>query len=333
MDKNRRIYVAGHAGLIGSAVLRRLEKDGFRDVLVRGRGELELTDPQAVGSFFRQNKPEYVVLAAGKVGGIMENKTKPADFLTQNLAIELNVLSAARAHGVKRLLFFGSSCMYPRQCTQPMKEEMLLSGSLEPTSMAYAAAKIAGVEMCLAFNRQDGGTRFIPMIPNSVYGPNDDFELESSHVLSAILRRFHEAKEKKLPSVTLWGSGNPRREFVYADDVADACLRLLDIDVSKVELPINIGVGRDVSIRELAELIKDVVGFEGRIEWDTGKPDGAPAKLLDSSRILSTGWKPLMPLRRGLEQTYRWYVTQSAPPLSRRSPAKPSARATRSRSG
>ena len=312
MDKSSRIYVAGHAGLIGSALLRRLKNDGFRNVLSRTRAQLDLAHAAPVKAFFRKTRPEYVILAAGRVGGIIENKSKPADFIVENLAVQLNVLGAARTSGVKRLIFFGSSCMYPRKCAQPMREEMLLTGPLEPTSMAYAAAKIAGVEMCLAFNRQDGGQRFVPLIPNSVYGPNDNFDPESGHVLSALIRRFHDAKAKKRPSVTLWGSGKPRREFLYADDLAAACLRLLNADLSKTDLPINVGSGSDISIRELANLVKAAVGYDGRIEWDRTKPDGAPAKWLDTTRLARLGWKSETPLDAGVRRTYQWYKTVCA---------------------
>jgi GDP-L-fucose synthase len=302
------IYVAGHAGLIGSAVVRRLERDGYRTPITRRRSELDLQDAARVSEFFEEFHPEYVILAAGRVGGIMENQTYPADFMDENMAIQLNVLKAARKAGVRRLILFGSSCMYPRECSQPMAEQALLSGKPEPTSLPYAIAKLAGTYLCLAYNRQDRDTRFIPVIPNSAYGPHDNFDPQSAHVLSALMARFHQAKVNGAESVTLWGSGSPRREFIHADDIADACLHLLRQDDLAVELPLNIGVGHDVSIRELAELIAGVVGYRGRLQWDPTKPDGAPRKLLDSARIQSLGWKPHIGLAQGLSETYRWYV-------------------------
>ena len=262
----------------------------------------------ATGRFFDEYRPEYVVLAAGRVGGIVENQTYPADFINTNLAIQLNVLQAAHRSGVKKLILFGSSCMYPRECPQPMAEDVLLSGKPEPTSLAYAIAKLAGVQMCLAYNKQYGEQRFIPVIPNSAYGPNDNFDPKAGHVLSVLIRRFHEAKITGAKNITLWGSGNPRREFIHADDIADACLWLLGQEGSDLELPINIGVGRDYSIRELAEAIARVVGYSGKIEWDTGKPDGAPRKLLDSARIQSLGWKANVDFENGLRATYDWYL-------------------------
>ena len=268
MEKTARIFVAGHLGLIGSAVVRRLESEGYSNLLLRDRSELDLTNTVAVEAFFNEFHPEHVVLAAGRVGGIVENQTKPVDFLNTNLAIQLNVLKAAQRTGVRRLVFFGSSCMYPRECAQPMAETLLLSGKPEPTSLAYAISKLAGVQMCLAHNQQYGEKRFIPIIPNSAYGPNDNFDLDSAHVLSSLIRRFHEAKQSGAVAVTLWGSGTPRREFVYVDDIADACLWLLSHDITNLELPVNVGIGKDYSIRELADAIADIVGYAGRIEWD-----------------------------------------------------------------
>lgn len=302
------IYVAGHAGLIGSAVVRRLEREGYRSPITRRRSELELQNSERVGEFFDETHPEYVILAAGRVGGIVENQTFPADFMDENMAVQLNVLKAARRSGVRRLILFGSSCMYPRECPQPMAEEALLSGKPEPTSLPYAISKLAGTYLCLAYNKQDCETRFIPVIPNSAYGPHDNFDPKSAHVLSALMARFHQAKVSGADSVTLWGSGSPRREFIHADDIADACVHLLRQDDLTVELPVNIGVGQDVSIKELAELIAEVVGYKGRVEWDRAKPDGAPRKLLDSARIHSLGWKPQVGLAEGLAETYRWYV-------------------------
>jgi len=302
------IYVAGHAGLIGSAVVRRLERDGYRMLVTRRRSELELQNSGQVSSFFEEVHPEYVILAAGRVGGIMENQTFPADFMDENMAIQLNVLKAARKVGVRRLIFFGSSCMYPKNCSQPMAEDALLSGKPEPTSLPYAISKLAGTYLCLAYNKQDHDTRFIPVIPNSAYGPHDNFDPKSAHVLSALMARFHQAKVSGAESVVLWGSGSPRREFIHADDIADACVHLLNQADLAVEFPLNIGTDQDVSIKELAELIAEVAGYKGRVEWDRTKPDGAPRKLLDSERIRSLGWKPTVTLAEGIAATYRWYL-------------------------
>ncbi len=311
-QKDARIYVAGHSGLIGSAVVRRLMAEGYRQTITCDRVALDLTDSVATDCFFDEHKPEYVVLAAGRVGGIVENQRFPADFITTNLAIQLNVLRAARRTGVRRLIFPASSCMYPRECPQPMAETALLSGKPEPTSLAYAMAKLAGVQMCLAYNQQDGEPRFIPIIPNSAYGPGDNFDLASGHVLASLVRRFVDAQAENAPTVTLWGSGRPRREFVFADDIADACLRLLMDDVSALELPVNLGNGIDYSIAELAGTIARLVGYTGEIVWDGEKPDGAPQKLLDSSRLRNWGWQPVTRLEDGLRQTIDWYRKNSA---------------------
>lgn len=308
MKNDAVIYIAGHAGLIGSSVMRRLERDGYRALVTRPRNQLDLQDASQVAEFFHQVHPEYVLLAAGRVGGIVENQTFPADFMDENIAIQLNVLKAARKVGVRKLILFGSSCMYPRECPQPMAEDALLSGKLEQTSLPYAISKLAGTYMCLAYNKQDSRAQFIPIIPNSAYGPHDNFDPKSGHVLSALMARFHQAKVSGAASVTLWGSGSPRREFIHADDIADACVHLLAQDNPGTELPLNIGVGSDVSIRELAESIAEVVGYTGRLEWDRTKPDGAPRKLLDSARIQSLGWKPKVGLAEGLSSTYQWYV-------------------------
>lgn len=310
MPHDATIYVAGHAGLIGSAVVRRLERDGYRSPITRRRSEVDLQDGRQVSEFFEKIHPEYVILAAGRVGGIMENQTCPADFMDENMAIQLNVLMAARRAGVRRLILFGSSCMYPRDCVQPMTEDALLSGKPEPTSLPYAISKLVGTHLCLAYNKQDHETRFIPVIPNSAYGPHDNFDPKSAHVLSALMARFHQAKVSGAESVALWGSGSPRREFIHADDIADACVHLMSQDELAIELPLNIGVGQDVSIKELAEMIAHVVGYRGELEWDLTKPDGAPRKLLDSTRIQSLGWKPHIGLAEGLVETYRWYVRQ-----------------------
>lgn len=310
MTPEGRIYVAGHRGLIGSAVLRALEQSGHRDVVVRTRRELELCDAAPVSAFFAANKPDYVILAAGRVGGIVVNRDFPADFISENLAIQGNVIGAAQRAGVKRLIYFASSCMYPRECRQPMAEDALFTGKPEPTSIAYAISKFAGTEMCLANNRQHGGTRFVPVIPNSVYGPNDDFDPATGHVLSSLLRKFHDAKARGARAVKLWGSGTPRREFLFADDLAGACLWLLDADVSNDQLPLNIGPGEEVSIAELAALVAGIVGYAGAIEWDRAKPDGAPRKLLDSARMRALGWRPATPLSEGIRRTYDWYLSQ-----------------------
>lgn len=312
MDINSKIYVAGHTGLIGSAFVRRLKGDGYSNVILRTHGDLDLTSQPRVSDFFENEKPEYVVLAAGKVGGIVENKTYPADFIRINLAIQANVLNAAHETGVKRVINFGSSCMYPRECPQPMAENTLFSGVPESTSMAYAVSKMAGTQMCLAYNQQYGERRFIPVIPNSAFGPNDNFNPESGHVLSALIRRFHEAKANRYPSVTLWGTGSPCREFIHADDVADAGVMLLKADLTDLEFPLNLGSGADISIKNLAVLVAKVVGYQGSIEWDTTKPDGAPRKLLDSSRINRFGWSPSVSFEDGLRATYEWYLNNVA---------------------
>ena len=302
-----KVYIAGHTGLLGSAALRRFGADAKYAVLTATHRELELQDPRAVDLFFDSKSPDFVILAAGKVGGIMENKTSPADFINANLAIQLNVLAAAHRVGVKKLLLFASSCMYPRECPQPMDEDQLFSGAPEPTSMAYAVSKMAGMQLCLAYNQQYGSNKFIPMIPNSVYGPNDNFDPDKGHVLSALIRRFHHAKTTDAESVVLWGSGTPKREFIHADDVADACLLLLESDTSGLRFPINVGSGQDLSIRDLAELVAVAVGYRGKIEWDVQKPDGAPRKLLDSSRLHAKGWQTRIELRDGVNDTYAWY--------------------------
>jgi len=312
MNTSELIYVAGHSGLIGSAVVARLKQKGFNNLLLASHEDLELTDQVCVDNFFTKNSPKYVVLAAGQVGGIVENQTYPADFINTNLSIQLNVLRAAHKTGVEKLILFASSCMYPRVCPQPMAETALLSAPPEPSSMAYAVSKLAGLQMCLAYNQQYGHKRFIPVIPNSAYGPRDNFDPKSAHVLSSLIRRFHEAKSQKLSSVTLWGSGNPRREFIHADDIASACISLLQADTTLVEYPLNIGTGHDFSIRELATYIAKVVDYQGKIEWDTSKPDGAPRKLLDSSRLRAFGWQPSIEFEQGLQSTYEWYLENIA---------------------
>ena len=312
MKSSDLIYVAGHEGLIGSAIVRTLQSSGYNNLLLRTHQELELTNTLLVDQFFDEYKPKYVFLAAGKVGGIVENKTYPADFIRTNLNIQLNVMNAAQKNNINKLIFFGSSCMYPRECKQPMAEDILLSGQPEPTSIAYAIAKLAGLQMCLAYNKQFNEQRFIPVIPNSAYGPHDNFDPNSGHVLSALITPFHKAKSEGTKSVTLWGSGNPRREFIHADDIAKASLWLLENDTKNIPLPINIGVDYDVSIKELALTIADIVGYEGVIDWDLSKPDGTPRKLLDSSRMRSLGWKPEIDFKDGLKETYNWYLKHAA---------------------
>jgi GDP-L-fucose synthase len=312
MQSSDLIYIAGHEGLIGSAILRALQSSGYNNLLLRTHQELELTNNLLVDQFFEQYKPKYVFLAAGKVGGIIENKTYPADFIHTNLNIQLNVMNASQKNNIKKLIFFASSCMYPRECDQPMAEDILLSGQPEPSSIAYAIAKLAGLQMCLAYNKQFNEQRFIPVIPNSAYGPHDNFDPNSGHVLSALITRLHKAKSEGVKSVTLWGSGNPKREFIHADDIAEASIWLMTKDTREISLPINIGVDYDVSIKELALIISDIVGYDGLIEWDLSKPDGAPRKLLDSSRIKSLGWKSKIDFKDGLKQTYNWYLKHAA---------------------
>lgn len=305
MKKDSKIYVAGHRGLVGSAIVRSLTENGYTNIITRTRQELDLLDQKAVAAFFATEKPEYVFFAAAKVGGIMANKTYPADFIRENLQIETNVIDAAYTNGVTKLLFLGSSCIYPKFAEQPIKEEYLLTGTLEPTNDAYAIAKIAGIIMCQSYHRQYG-SNFISVMPTNLYGPNDNFDLETSHVLPALIRRFHKAKENGAPSVTLWGTGSARREFLFVDDLADACVHLMNTyDSPEI---VNIGTGEDVTIKELAETIQAIVGYEGAIEWDTSKPDGTPRKLLDVSKLHSLGWRHTMSLKEGLESTYAWYL-------------------------
>jgi len=304
-DKRARIFVAGHRGLVGSAILRKLQSEGYEVVLTRTRSELDLTDARAVGDFFASERPEYVFLAAARVGGILANATFPADFLRDNLAMQLNVMDAAHRHGTRKLLFLGSSCIYPKFAPQPMREEYLLTGELEPTNEAYAIAKIAGIKSCQAYRRQHGSD-FISVMPTNLYGPNDNFDLETSHVLPALIRKFHEAKEDNEPKVVVWGTGTPRREFLYVDDLADACVFLMCCYSSVA--PVNIGVGEDVSIGDLAELVRDVVGYAGEIVYDTTKPDGTLRKLLDVDRLRDLGWEAKTSLREGVEWTYAWFL-------------------------
>lgn len=301
MNKQDKIYVAGHRGMVGSAVVRRLEKDGFTNIVTRVSKELDLTEQQAVREFFAQEKPAYVVLAAAKVGGIHANNTYRAQFLYENLMIQNNVIHASHEQGVKKLLFLGSSCIYPKLAPQPLKEESLLTGPLEPTNEPYAIAKIAGIKMAESYRRQYGDN-YISAMPTNLYGPNDNYDLNNSHVLPALIRKFHTAKVKGEPTVTVWGSGSPRREFLHVDDLADACLFLLKN--YNEELFVNVGTGEDLTIRELAELIKDVVGFEGELVWDSSKPDGTPRKLMDVGRLHAMGWKHKIGLREGITAVY-----------------------------
>lgn len=309
LDRTKKIYVAGHRGLVGSALVRKLKSEGFLNVVTRTHEELDLTRQSEVENFFAKEKPAYVILAAAKVGGIYANDTYPADFIMQNLQIECNVIDAAYKNGVEKLLFLGSSCIYPRECPQPIKEEYLLSGYLEKTNEAYALAKIAGLKMC-AFYNQQYGTDYISVMPCNLYGVNDNFSPENSHVLPALMRKFHEAKEKNEPTVTVWGSGRPLREFLNVDDLADACLFLMDH--YKGNEFFNVGYGKEITILELAEMMKRVTGFQGEIILDSSKPDGTPRKLTDISRLKEMGWKPKICLEEGLKQTYEWYKTNKA---------------------
>ncbi|MFD8435182.1 GDP-L-fucose synthase family protein [Streptomyces microflavus] len=304
-----RIFVAGHRGLVGSAVARRLADDGH-EVLTRGRDLLDLRDAARTETYLRGIRPDAVVLAAAKVGGIMANSTYPVQFLEDNLRIQLSVIAGAHAAGTERLLFLGSSCIYPRLAPQPIREESLLTGELEPTNEAYALAKIAGIVQIQSYRRQYGAS-YISAMPTNLYGPGDNFDLETSHVLPALIRRFHEAQRDGAEKVTLWGSGSPRREFLHVDDLAAACVRLLE--AYDGDAPVNIGCGEDLTIHELAHTIAEVTGYQGRIGWDTSKPDGTPRKLLDVSRLTSLGFKPQIPLRDGIARTYAWWLGQLAP--------------------
>lgn len=315
MNRDARIYVAGHRGLVGSALIRKLQAEGFRTIITRSHDELDLTQASSVHDFFAQEQPEYVFLAAARVGGILANSTYPADFIYQNLSIQTNVIEAAYHSRVSRMIFLGSSCIYPRECPQPMCEDSLLTGPLEPTNEAYAIAKIAGIKMCHAYNQQYG-TQYLAVMPTNLYGPNDNYDLETSHVIPALIRKFHEGKERKEEFVQVWGTGQPRREFLHVDDLADACIFLMRlsresfdtlIDVSRMPL-INIGYGSDLTIAELAQMIAKAVGYDGRIEYDTNRPDGVPQKLLDVTRMNQLGWKPKLPLSEGIVATCRNFI-------------------------
>lgn len=314
MHLNAKIYIAGHMGLVGSTILGRLQKQGYTNIITRSYSELDLTDQQKVERFFKDEKPEYVFLAAAKVGGILANSTYPAEFIYQNMMIQNNILHQSWLNGVRNLLFLGSSCIYPRLCPQPMKEDHLMTGPLEPTNSPYAVAKISGIEMCWSYNRQYN-TNFIPVMPTNLYGPNDNFDLETSHVLSALIRKFHEAKIRNEESVTVWGTGSPKREFLHVEDMAEACIHVVK-NAEKLtredQTPLfNIGTGIDVTIKELAEVIKDIVGFKGEIVWDSTKPDGTPRKLLDVTRMKDFGWNAGIKLDEGIRTTYEWYVENS----------------------
>ena len=313
MEKISKIYIAGHDGLVGSALVRKFNNNGYANLLTRHYTELDLRQQADVTAFFQKEKPEFVVLAAAKVGGILANNTYPAEFIYDNLAIEINIIHAAWKTGVRRLIFLGSSCIYPRECPQPMKESHLLTGPLESTNEPYAIAKIAGIKMCQSYNRQYG-TRYFALMPTNLYGPNDNFNLETSHVLPALMRKFHEAKTSGAKTVTVWGTGTPRREFLHVDDLADACLHIISLDepvyeklVSENVTPlVNVGCGKDQTIAEMAQIIRNVTGFKGDIVYDRSKPDGTPQKLLDVSLLTRLGWQQTIPLEKGLAMTYQW---------------------------
>lgn len=307
MDKEAKIYIAGHQGLVGSAIQRILSRQGYNNLIVRTRAELDLLNAEAVEEFFSREKPEYVFLAAARVGGIHANNTYPADFLYENLQIQNHVLQNAWRVQVKKLLFLGSSCIYPRDCPQPIQEDYLLTGPLESTNRAYALAKIAGIELCQSLNRQHG-TKFLSVMPTNLYGVHDNFHPENSHVLPALIRRIHEAKVKSLPEVVVWGTGTPRREFLLSDELAEACLHLM-LHYDDGDL-VNIGWGEDQTIKELAETICEVVSYHGKLCFDPTQPDGTPRKVLDVSRLKALGWQPKIKLREGLQQVYRWYCEE-----------------------
>ncbi|NDH53162.1 MAG: GDP-L-fucose synthase [Betaproteobacteria bacterium] len=326
MDKNDKIYVAGHRGLVGGAITRNLQARGYHNLLVRTHAELDLCDQQATESFFAQHKPDHVFLAAARVGGILANNDFPAEFIRDNLAVQTNVIHAAYRSDVQRLLFLGSSCIYPKRCPQPMQEDYLLSGPLEPTNRPYALAKIAGIEMCWSYNRQYG-TRYLAAMPTNLYGPGDNYHPQNSHVIPALLRKFHQAKQAKATEVIVWGTGTPRREFMYSEDMADACVHLMNLPQAQYQLllgsdelktgrfepPIvNIGVGADVTIRELAQTVQDVVGFDGAIVFDSSKPDGTPRKLMHTGRLNAQGWSARTPLSNGIAKAYDDFLRSPA---------------------
>ncbi|RSK36037.1 GDP-L-fucose synthase family protein [Hymenobacter metallilatus] len=302
MESNAKIYVAGHRGMVGSALLRRLKQAGYHNLVTRTSQELDLRDQAAVASFFALENPEYVLLAAAKVGGIVANNTYRADFLYDNLMIQNNIISQSQQHGVRKLLFLGSSCIYPKLAPQPIREEYLLTGPLEPTNEPYAIAKIAGLKLCEAY-RSQYGCNFISAMPTNLYGPGDNYDLQNSHVLPALLRKFHEAREQKKPEVEIWGTGTPRREFLHVDDLADACLHLL-LHYNEAE-PVNIGTGEDITIADLADLVRNITGYTGSIRFNTDKPDGTPRKLLDVEKLAGLGWRYTIPLREGVKKVYQ----------------------------
>lgn len=305
MEKHNKIYIAGHLGMVGSAIVRKLKNEGFNNLLFQSIDELDLTDQTATRKFFEKEKPEYVFLAAAKVGGILANNTYRAQFIYENLQIQNNIIHNSYLTGVKKLLFLGSSCIYPKHAPQPMKEEYLLTGELEPTNEPYAIAKIAGIKMCQSYNLQYD-TNYISVMPTNLYGPNDNFNLETSHVLPALIRKFHEAKVENKPFVEIWGTGLPKREFIYVDDLAGACFYLMQ-NYNENEI-VNIGMGEDISIKDLALSIKSVIGYDGELKFDSSKPDGAPRKLLDVSKLNSVGWKYSIPLKDGINNTYSWFL-------------------------
>ncbi|MGE6829703.1 GDP-L-fucose synthase [Priestia megaterium] len=305
MNKHSKIYVAGHRGLVGSAIVRKLQEKGYNNLVYRTSAELDLRDKPQVDAFFAEEKPEFVFLAAAKVGGIVANNEYPAEFIHDNLLIQSNIIDAAYRNNVEKLLFLGSTCIYPKLAPQPLKEEYLLTGALEPTNEPYAIAKIAGIKMCESYNRQYG-TKYISAMPTNLYGPNDNFDLHTSHVLPALLRKFHEAKEGNAPFVEMWGTGTPKREFLYSDDLADACVFLMNTYEGN-EI-VNIGVGEDITIKELGEKVKAVVGYEGDIQFDTSKPDGTPRKLVDVTKLNGLGWKAETALEDGLQKAYQWFL-------------------------
>lgn len=307
MDKNSKIYIAGHRGLVGSALLRKIKESGYKNIITGTSRELDLRRQIEVENFFKKEKPEYVFLAAAKVGGILANSTYKAEFIYDNIMIAANVINSASKYGVKKLLNLGSSCIYPRNAPQPMKEEYLLTSALEPTNEPYAIAKISAIKLCRYYNEQYG-TNFISVMPTNLYGPGDNFDLETSHVIPALIRKFHLAKQSLSTVVEIWGTGEPYREFLYVDDLADACLFLMEkFDYENIGEIINIGFGEDMKIKDIARLVKDIVGFNGEIKFDISKPDGTPRKLLDSSKIKSLGWKPKISLADGIEKTYECY--------------------------
>lgn len=317
MKNSDKIYIAGHRGLVGSAIFRQLKSEGYTNIVFRKHSELDLENQLMVEDFFKRERPEYVFLSAAKVGGIMANSSYPADFIYNNIIIQANVIHASYKYGVKKLLFLGSSCIYPKHASQPLKEESLLTGELEPTNEPYAVAKIAGIKMCQSYNSQYN-TNFISVMPTNLFGPNDSFDLENSHVLPALLLKFHRAKvaqERSLQSeVVLWGSGMPKREFLYIDDLADACVFLMkSYDKSEI---INVGSGTDITIKELAGIIKEIVGYDGKIVWDKTKPDGTPRKILDSTKIKELGWNPKTHFKKGIELTYEWYLNNIQPDVA-----------------